>query len=66
LGKCIGFPGWQLEQIVDERRKLSCRINGGKLKSRNIENQKTESKIILNNINIMTGLGMPDSYAVIS
>ena len=41
-------------------------INGGKLKSRNIENQKTESKIILNNINIMTGLGMPDSYAVVS
>jgi transposase len=39
-------------------------INGGKLKSRNIENQKTESRIILNNINLMTSLGSPESYAV--
>jgi hypothetical protein len=43
-------------------------IHGRKLKSRNIENQKVESKTktILNNINIMTGLGMPDSYPVMS
>jgi hypothetical protein len=41
-------------------------IYGGKLKSRNMENQETESRIALNNINIMTGLGMPESYAVIS
>jgi hypothetical protein len=41
-------------------------IYGGKLKSRNMENQETESRIALNNINIMTGLGMPESYPVIS
>ena len=41
-------------------------IYGRKLKSRNIENQKTESRIVLNNINIMTAPGMAESYAVIS
>jgi len=42
------------------------RFPGGKLKSRNIENQKHESRIVLRNVNMMKGHGMTESYAVIS
>ncbi|GAA5253089.1 hypothetical protein [Candidatus Rickettsia kedanie] len=36
-------------------------IIGNKLKSRTFLNQKTESKVVANILNIMTKLGMPDT-----
>jgi DDE family transposase len=66
-----GRTQWQYESgygqrsLVENAMYRIKTIYGGKLKSRNIENQKTERKIVLNNINMMTGLGMPESYAVI-
>jgi hypothetical protein len=36
-------------------------IIGNKLKSRTFLNQKTESKVAANILNIMTKLGMPDT-----
>jgi hypothetical protein len=57
--------GYGKRSLVENSMYRVKTISGGKLKSRNIENQKSESKIVLNNINIMTGLGMPESYVVI-
>lgn len=56
--------GYGQRNLVENSMYQIKTIYGGKLKSRNIENQKTESKIVLNNINLMTSLGMPESYAV--
>ena len=39
-------------------------IFGGKLDLKNIQSQKTEFMISCNNLNIMTSLGMPESYKI--
>ena len=58
--------GYGLRNLVENAMCRIKTIYGGKLKFRNIENQKSESRIVLNNINLMTAIGMPDSYPVMS
>jgi len=57
----VGYHKRSLAETVMFRYKT---IHGGQLKSRNIENQKTEVKIKCKILNILINLAKPDSYKV--
>jgi len=57
----VGYHKRSLAETVMFRYKT---IHGGELKSRNMENQKTEVRIKCKNLNIFINLAKPDSYKV--
>ncbi len=66
----IGRDLWEITSGYSQRNSVENTmfryktIFGGKLDFKNIKSQKTEFKIACNNLNIMTSLGMPESYKI--
>lgn len=56
--------GYHKRSLVETHMFRLKTILGGKLKSRNFKNQKTEAKIMASILNKMTSLGMPDSIPI--
>ena len=67
----VGRKQWKLESGYSRRSLAETafsrikRIFGGWLRSRLFDNQATEAFVMLAILNIMTALGMPDSYPVL-
>ena len=57
--------GYSKRNSVENTMYRSKTIFGGKLDFKNIDSQKAEFKVSCNNLNLMTSLGMPESYRVL-
>ena len=61
---------WELKSVYSKRNSVENTmyryktIFGGRLDFKNIQSQKMEFMVSCNNLNIMTSLGMPESYKI--
>jgi len=56
--------GYSKRNLVENTMFRHKTIFGGRLDFKNIESQKTEFRVSCNNLNLMTSLGMPESYRI--